>query len=217
MNVKVVTRTVVSLGAAALAIGGLADAAHAQGLGVSTRARSFVEQHPLTLQVGGGFENLTEKGAQDVTSAGGQWTVRAVLGEANVLGVEAAYLGSAQGYSQAGVGDGTLVRNGVEAMARLGYPVRSNRGFLTPYATAGLGWNVFTLAGVDAAGLNKNDSVLTIPFGGGLVAGYDRYSLDLRAVYRPAFGDTMFDNVSNSIFTAGLNSYALTAALGYTF
>jgi hypothetical protein len=206
------TAVVIGLGALA------AEGARAQEVGLVQDAQRLVRGKPLTVQVGGGVSNFTEGGAQDLTAPGALWTVRAVSGMDSALGLEAGYTGAAQPFTPAdGQDDGTVVRTEFEGRLRAAAPLRLTDGFVAPYLTAGLGYGLYSLLGADPEGVQDNDHVITIPLGLGVAAGYERFSLDTRLEYRPAYGDEMFADANRTEFAAGLNSFSFGASVGYTF
>lgn len=187
---------------------------------VIERAEDALTARPLTLEVGAGLANTTQGGAKQFTDPGAMWTVRGIWGAASVLGIEGAYVGSAQSVENLGTGDALLVRNGLEALARVGMPFTfANNAHVLPYAAAGLGWAFYNVAGEEdaPAGLRDNDNVFTTPIGVGVAGGLNAWSLDLRFMFRPVYGDELFRDVNTQIETAGLNTLTLSAAVGYTF
>lgn len=195
----------------------LAGTAHGQ---ITERIEQAVTARPLAVQVGAGFANTTEGGAKQFTDPGMMWTLRGIWAPRSLIGVEAAYVGSAQSVENLGTGDALLFRNGVEALVRVGRSFDlTARTHVMPYAAAGLGWAFYNIAGEEdlADGVRDNDNVFTTPIGFGVGGGYDAYTLDLRFMFRPVYGDEMFRDVNPGIITAGLNTVTLSAAVGYTF
>src|SRR4051812_47150904 len=85
-------------------VGGLAvvgaNSAHAQGDQRPTVARGFGTDHLRTpmgtsFQLGGGVTNFASQRTRDLTSPGGYWDARAVVGTRTALGLELAYVGNA--------------------------------------------------------------------------------------------------------------------------
>jgi hypothetical protein len=188
--------------------------------GMAVEQRRFFSLPNLTLSAGGGFSNFTQGGTQAITSAGGVWELRAVLGADQIFGLEAGYVGGGYGLTTA-VGNGNLISTGLEALARVGYPFRvgsMGRSYITPYATVGLGWNLFSLSGLSAseAGIQGSDSTFTLPWGAGVVFGQNHFTLDVRFLSRPAFGDTLLQPIVLQSDN-GLNAYEISGLLGYRF
>lgn len=183
-------------------------------------ARDTWSSRQLILEAGTGFANFTEGGTKTLTDPGAMWTVRGILGARRVLSAELGYIGSARPAEIPGVVDASVVQTGFEALARVGYPALiSDLVALTPYAGLGVGWSLYNLAGEErpVPGLSDNDGVFTLPLAFGVMAGYDRLSLDFRFVYRPAWGESLFNDLYDGQLGDGLNSLGLSAALGLAF
>jgi hypothetical protein len=211
---------------AALAQGGVGRAIERGGQEIEKSGRNmltspdtYFSMDNFTLEVGGGFSNFTQNGADDVSSTGGDWTVRGIFGIDQAIGIEGGYLGAAYPVTGLTGDDGTVFSNGIEALARVGYPIRRDRYFILPYLGAGLGVSLYNLSGVSSeeSGIRENDWVWTIPLTAGIGGGYDRLSLDLRFVYRPSFGDSLFDAAVPTSTSTGLSTVAFTALVGYRF
>lgn len=183
------------------------------------RAPDEVRPGRITVQAGGGYSNFTENGTRDLTTPGGLWTVRASSWANRWLGVEAGYIGTANGFDPPTGGDAAILRNGFDVDLKLGYPVAVGNAYVAPYGLIGLGIDFLVLAGAEGnrAGADTHDTAFALPVGVGLTAGLDRYSLDARFAFRSNFGDAMFDSANRTIYTAGTNSLAFTLAAGYTF
>src|SRR4051812_37083670 len=86
----------------ALGLLGLARAAHAQlgphiaGAQGEERIRPRVG---VAIQGGGGITVFAVPGERGATNMGGSWDMRAVSGPRQIVGIEAAYVGSAHGLS----------------------------------------------------------------------------------------------------------------------
>jgi hypothetical protein len=187
--------------------------------GLLTDPRRYFSRENFALSVGGGFTTFTQAAVEDITTPGGSWTVRGVFGMDQGVALEGAYVGAAYGV-EPGTGDnGAVVSNGAELLLRIGLPVRRERVVILPYLTGGVGWAWYSLVNVDAAatGIRDDDGVFTIPFGLGFVVGYDRFSFDVRFLFRPAFGDEMFDNATASAFSPGENTLSVSGLVGYRF
>jgi hypothetical protein len=191
----------------------------AQAQNVLQESVQYVRENPLTLQVGGGMTNFTERGARSLTNPGGSWGLRAVSGMNRVFGLEAGYLGATQPLDVPGIDGGNIVRTEVEGLVRVSAPFERGNAFVAPYGAIGLGWGLYSLVGANggAANIRNNDGVFSIPLGFGVAAGYGRFSLDTRFLYRRAYSDDMLRQANPTVFTAGLNNITLGANLGYTF
>jgi hypothetical protein len=178
--------------------------------------QSFFSRENLSVAAGGGFIDFTDTGTDLLTSPGGSWTVRGIFGADQALSLEGGYLGAAIPVTALNGDTGSVISNGLEALGRVGYPLRGNRYFFLPYLTAGLGFNIFNAASLgDATGVDGSDLVFTIPIGFGLGAGYDRFTFDVRYMYRPSWGASMFDDAIGPGTDRGDNTVSFTAMVGY--
>ncbi len=185
-------------------------------------ARETLTRGTFAVHAGGAYQNFTQKGAQQLTDPGGNWTVRASWGMDQPIGAEAAYLGSALPVDTPAMTKGSIVETGIEALVRFGLPLsfQQRRWVLTPYAAAGVGWSAYNLVNapdINAARIRNDDAVFKMPFGFGLSAIYDRVSADARVMWRPAFGDDMFREANITDQEAGQNTFSIGGSLGYHF
>jgi hypothetical protein len=195
--------------------------ASAQGFLKDTRSVLF-DRDSFALQVGGGFMNFTQGGAKALTGPGGDWTLRATWGQDQILGSEVAYLGAAFPVESPVMNDGVIVQTGVEGLLRLGLPLTwGNQSWVfTPYAAGGVGWSHFNLAGaadINPAGIKNDDTVFYIPWGFGIAGTYKNFSADARLIWRPAFGDDLFEAANTTADEAGQNTVSIGATLGWHF
>jgi len=190
----------------------------AAGRSILQSPRTYFSAENFTVAVGGGFTSFTQRGTDELADAGGSWTVRGAFGADQALGLEAAYLGAAYPVTALTGESGSVVSNGLEALARVGYPVRREVSYIMPYVALGLGWSLYNRSGLgDETGIEETDSVMTIPLAFGIGVGYRRLSFDLRFAYRPALADSMFDNATDSIFSTGSNTLSASGLVGYRF
>lgn len=147
--------------------------------------------------------------------------MRATWGLDKVLGAEVAYLGAAFPVESAAMSEGAIVQTGVEALVRLGYPMKPRDGYvLTPYLAGGLGWSAFNLVGaadVNPAQIANDDGIFYLPMGLGVSGTHGRLSADLRFIWRPAYGDEMFQAANQTDMESGQNTVSLGASLGLSF
>ena len=168
----------------------------------------------MSLSVGGGVTDFVDDSAEDVTDVGGAWDARLAIGTRSIIGIEAAYVGTAQDMDALGLDDdAVLVSNGVEGLARL------NLGnyFLQPYVVGGVGWSRYEIVNEDfnTSAIDSSDDIVTVPLGAGLDAKLGGgFLLDGRFTYRTAFNDDMFDAMSDG---ADLDNWNVSARLGYEF
>lgn len=143
----------------------------------------------MSLTVGGGVTAFTDQQMQDATDPGGAWEARFTAGTREYIGLEAAYIGSAQGITALGLdSDAILVGSGVEATAR----VNLLKGEIQPYVLAGAGWMHYQLENADFnnSDVTEDDDVLEVPLGAGIGYRYRHLILDARGLFRPvAFSD----------------------------
>lgn len=181
------------------------------------------------LQVGGGVRNFTEPGVTDVTSAGGYWDVRGVIGTRSFLGLEAAYHGSASDVDAIGLSESAfLVSNGVEGAIRVNAPITQTYinfaspdvpVLIEPYAVGGIGWQRYNLVneGVNTSLVESADDVMTVPLGVGLTFGLSGLALDARFMYRQALFSSLVGTPTSSFGDESLNSWSFGAGLGFEF
>src|SRR5215831_7977102 len=114
---------------AALGLLSVAQTARAQEKGGAKLLTPYGE----SLSVGGGVVNFVGDTARNVTDVGGYWDVRLAFGTRTPIGIEAAYIGAAQNVTAVGMTNAFLVRNGMEANARINIPlVLRNNHVLEP-------------------------------------------------------------------------------------
>jgi hypothetical protein len=156
----------------------------------------------ISLQGGGGVTDFTGSTERALTGVGGSWDVRAVLGTRQIVGFEAAYVGSAHGMTTSWGGNTQLVGNGVEGNLRLNLPFLQNEVLVEPFGFVGLGWSNYYLTNFGDAGqvFSNSDAVGAVPMGGGLAVGYRGFMVEARFTYRPYFDD-------NQLLVAGSNDY----------
>lgn len=175
------------------------------------------DPYGIQLMLGGGVTNSLDSGTEDFVELGGAWDARVAFMNRNLLGFEAAYVGSLQQADALGLDDNAqLMGNGVEGNLRLnlfrGAPIR-------PYVFAGLGWTHYSMTNTDVTTslVDEDDDVLHVPAGAGV--GFHLYrgvTLDVRGTLRAAFDDEMFDRAALDD-DSGLENWATSAALGFEF
>jgi len=143
----------------------------------------------LSLTVGGGVTGFLDQDMQDATDPGGSWEARLAAGTREFIGLEAAYIGSAQPIDALGLdADAVLLGTGLEATARINLV----KGAIQPYVLAGAGWMHYQLTNADTntSSVEEDDDVLAVPLGVGVGYRYQRLILDARGVFRPvAYSD----------------------------
>jgi hypothetical protein len=195
-----------------------AEMAAPAATGVSATA---MEPKPLSgfgvaLTAGGGVMGFVEQTPRDAVDTGGTWDVRLTLGTRTWVGLDLAYVGSAQGMNVAGLDtDAVLVGNGAETDLRIQYPF----GWVRPYVFGGVGWNHYSVqrSSVFNTGLLQSDDEGTIPFGVGVAFGQvNGVTFDIRGTGRATFDDDLFDGIggTNNRNTA---TWGVTARIGGEF
>jgi opacity protein-like surface antigen len=168
----------------------------------------------VALSVAGGVSSFARSSTRDFTDTGGSWDVRGVFGTRTLLGIEAAYVGTANGLDAARE-SATLVSHGVEGDLRLNL---LHNGFawaggLQPYLLGGLAWVHYHVSGGDfsTASIGKSDDTMQVPVGGGVSYYFpNRMLIDARFAYRFAFSDSLIQGSS-------LDSLSLVGRLGLEF
>jgi hypothetical protein len=165
--------------------------------------------------LGGGYEDFTNDGMQNMTGGGGSWTARLVAGTRQFVGLEAAYVGAARSISTLGLSSNSnLVANGLEGALRVNVPVARGASLIEPFGFIGLGWQHYnvTNAGVNTSDLNDADDIMTMPYGGGLAFGYGMFMADARFTYRQTYLNDLLRTSNGK-----LNTWGITGQVGVEF
>lgn len=187
--------------------------------GLPAEEQGLLESMGVGVSLGGAVVGFTDGAVRDYTSVGGGWQARVLVGTESRIGVEAAYVGSANGLQLVGdpSGDsgGTLLANGAEAGVR----VNLLRTRLRPYVSAGLGWKHYEVTRADArtSSLFASDNVAEVPLGVGLGYHGGPWLGDLRATYRPTFDDELMDTALGGDDGGDLGTWNAAFNLGYAF
>jgi hypothetical protein len=169
---------------------------------------------------GGGVSDFSHDSARDFVDTGGAWELRGVFGTRSLVGVEAAYIGSA--YEIASPGESTtLLGNGVEVSGRVNLlrnGMDNRRAGLQPYVLAGFAWKNYQLSGdLATAAVDDEDNAFEIPVGTGVAYYFENgIMLDGRFAYRFAFEDELIQPVGDAE-DANLDNWSATARLGLEF
>ncbi|HVZ72594.1 MAG TPA: hypothetical protein VHJ20_09485 [Polyangia bacterium] len=145
--------------------------------------------HPgAALLLGGGFEDFTRSNVRAMTGGGGTWDARLVAGTREIVGLEAAYVGSARSIQTLTNNNSNLISNGVEGDIRLNLPLVSGTSLIEPFGFIGLGWQHYHVTNTPAfSDVASNDDVMTLPLGAGLEASYRGFMVDARFTYRQTY------------------------------
>jgi hypothetical protein len=139
-----------------------------------------------------------------------------VAGTREYVGLEAAYIGSAQSISALGLSnDAVLVSNGAEGALRLNLPLVSRTGaLLEPFVFGGLGWSRFHVArtSVNTSDIATDDDIMTVPYGGGLAFASHGFMADARFTYRSTFYNDLLRTSGGK-----LDNWSAGAQLGFEF
>jgi opacity protein-like surface antigen len=168
----------------------------------------------VALSIAGGISAFSRSSARDFLDTGGTWDVRGVFGTRTLFGLEAAYVGSANGLDGPGGLTRTLYGHGVEGDLRLNI-LRNGLAFaggLQPYVLGGFGWTHYHLSeNVATAAIDNSDDTLQVPVGAGVSYYFGkRVLVDARFTYRFAFSDNLIQGTS-------LDTMGVTARVGAEF
>jgi outer membrane protein OmpA-like peptidoglycan-associated protein len=169
----------------------------------------------LGITAGGGVVGFQDSGSRSIANTGGSWEARLTLGTRTPVGLDLAYVGSAQDLNFVGLDTRAyLLGNGAEADLRLQWP----RGVVRPFIFGGIGWTHYSVERGTVAGtrLRSSDDVGTVPLGVGLAIGLPHgVMFELRGTERLTFDDDIFSN--SGVSSTGLDNWNATARLGAEF
>jgi outer membrane protein OmpA-like peptidoglycan-associated protein len=176
----------------------------------------------MSITIGGGVMDFIDGDTRDFTGVAGTWEARFAYGTRTPVGVEAAYVGSAQEVDALGLDtSAALLGSAAEGLLRLNIPVVE---YVHPYALAGLGFTRFDIVNEDFndSSLDDNETALHVPLGVGVGFTYEGFLFDVRGMYRPMFQDDLVNipeelDEDEDINAAGLDSWAATASMGVEF
>lgn len=154
------------------------------------KSDSFRDRWGLAVSAGGGVNDFTGDAMRDITGTGGAWDARLAIGTKQVIGFEAAYIGTAQSIDAIGLeDDALLVSNGAEGLVR----VNLLPGRFQPYAFGGVAWKRYDLTRTETntSDVIDQDNVFELPLGVGANARYAGMLFDIRAAYRIATGEDL--------------------------
>ena len=186
---------------------------------ITAGARAPITDIGIAVGLGGGVTNYAHSDMMNATNVGAAYEARVTVGTRLFVAGEIAYVGSRRALTESvtGVRDGHIFSHGIEGDARLQYPLYTGGWMIEPFAFGGLGWTHY---GVDApvnnsSVLANSDDVFTVPFGGGLAAGWKQLYLEGRFTYRQAFNEDLLKNASGN--SVPLSNWTAGALVGYEF
>ena len=172
----------------------------------------------LSLSLGGGISNFTDQTLQERTGMSGAYEARLGFGMSSIIGLEAAYVGTAGSIDTLGLDDeAMLISNGVEGLAR----VNLGTFAVQPYVVGGASWIRYSVVNdsFNTSDVRDSDSVLAVPFGGGISSyiGDSGLMVDARFTFRKTFDDDLVRPTPSNSDGSGLDNWMATLRLGYTF
>lgn len=169
----------------------------------------------MSLTIGGGLNGFTDGDFNDFVDTGGGWEGRLAVGTRLPIGLEAAYVGTANDIDAIGVADNArLISNGLEGAIRLDL----TRTMIKPYVLAGAGWKHYSVqnTNVNTSDLQDSDNVVTFPLAAGLNYKYKRFIGDVRGTFSPTIDNELFrSDVGND--ENQLHTWKATANVGFEF
>jgi hypothetical protein len=169
--------------------------------------------HGQTVMLGGGVMAFSGDTARSVAESGGAWDLRFGWGTRSTIGTEAAYIGSVNKLTAAGLDDGaSLLGTGAEGALRLNIPLVYRDSLFEPFGLAGLGWTRFDVVNndINLSRVREKDHVMTVPVGAGLAAALAGFMVDARFTYRFTYYEDLIGN-------ADLDNWIVSANLGAEF
>jgi hypothetical protein len=172
----------------------------------------------MSLSLGGGVSNFTDETLQSRTGMSGAYEARLGIGMSSIIGIEAAYVGTAASIDTLGLDDeALLISNGVEGLAR----VNLGTFDVQPYIVGGASWVRYNVVNdsFNTSDVQDSDDVLAIPFGGGLSTylGDSGLMVDARFTFRKMIDDELVRATPTNSDGASLDNWLATLRLGYTF
>lgn len=180
---------------------------------------SALERYGIGLSLGGGVSGFTGDTLRATTDDGGTWGARLSLGTRLPVGVEVAYVGSAQSIDALGLDSSSiLVANGVEGVLRLNLLENNAQ----PFVFVGLGWRRYSLVNSDenTSDVSERDDVLEVPMGAGVAWTYSGLLLDARGEFRYADQEDLVPDITASGARDGsgaMHRYGVNVNVGVAF
>ena len=171
----------------------------------------------FAFQLGGGVTGFSRQETRNTFGTGGYWDARAILGSRSFLGAELAYIGSARDATASGLTGGALLGDGAEAAVRVNLPIEQQRLLIEPFVFGGVGWTYYQIVNEASNTSNVKDhaNALSIPFGAGVSAAYNHFTVDARFTYRPVFDDKLVPLTGGDRDHADLQNWSAGLTVGY--
>jgi hypothetical protein len=156
---------------------------------------------------------------ENLTDPSGSYDARLLIGTRSIIGVEAAYIGTAGNIDTLGLdNDALLVSNGAEGLLRLNIGTY----MIQPFIFGGAAWQRFDLVneGVNTSSVSGSDDVFALPFGAGVSSylGSTGLTLDVRATYRATYSEDLLNtDLANDDDGGDLDTWNISGRLGYEF
>ena len=86
-----------------------------------------------------------------------------------------------------------------------------------PFVFGGAGWTYFQVVNEDSntSSLKQHANALSIPFGTGVSAAFDHFTVDARFTYRPVFDDKLVPQTGGGRDHEDLQNWSAGLTLGY--
>jgi hypothetical protein len=171
----------------------------------------------FAFQLGGGVTGFSREETRNTFGTGGYWDARAILGSRSFLGAELAYIGSARDATASGLTGGALLGDGAEAAVRVNLPIEQQRLLIEPFVFGGVGWTYYQIVNETSNTSNVKDhaNALSIPFGAGVSAAYNHFTVDARFTYRAVFDDKLVPLTGGDRDHEDLQNWSAGLTVGY--
>jgi hypothetical protein len=180
--------------------------------------RTLLTRYGMSAMIGGGVTGFTGADITDFTDPGGSWTARLILGTRVPLGIELAYVGSAQNIDAVGLDDSAaLLSTAVEGALRLNLIPDQ---MWQPYLFGGVAWKRYSVVNEDfnTSSVAGRDDVAEIPLGIGVAMRYRGFVVDARGSWAPAFdADLLPAAAIDDEDPANLATWGANLRLGWEF
>jgi hypothetical protein len=186
--------------------------------GQEAQPYSYAAHQPhfgVALLVGGGGQDFSGNQARAITSPGGFWNARVAIGTRQFVGVEAAYIGTAQGISALGLSNNAvLISNGAEGVIRFNLPIIRGASLMEPFIFGGAGWQRYHVSNTStsSADIAGSDDIIEVPYGAGFAFAYKGFMADARFTYRSTFDNNLLQTTGGR-----LDWWSAGGLVGYEF